>query len=54
MPTEVRLRTTSEPSESKLTNSVRSPRPQAASAKAPLSVVFAVPGKPVTSTVAPR
>ena len=47
MPTDERLRMISAPSESKLTNSVRSLRLQAASAKAPLSVVLAVPGKPV-------
>ena len=54
MPTEARLRITSFASESKLTNRVRSPRWQAASANAPLSVVLAVPGKPVISTLAPR
>jgi hypothetical protein len=42
------------PSESKLTNTVRSPRRHAASAKAPLKVVLAVPGNPVISTLAPR
>ena len=54
MPTEPRLRITSFESESKLTNIVRSPRAQAASAKAPLNVVFAVPGKPVINTLASR
>src|SRR4026208_706944 len=44
---------TSVPSESKLTNMVRSPRRHEASAKAPLKVVLAVPGKPVISTLAP-
>jgi hypothetical protein len=54
IPTEAKLRTTSVPSESKLTNMVRSPRRQAASANALLKVVFAVPGKPVISTQAAR
>jgi hypothetical protein len=52
--TEERLRTTSFASESKLTKSVRSPRWQAASAKEPLRVDFAVPGNPVIRTLAPR
>ena len=54
MPTDERLRMISAPSESKLTNSVLSLRLHAASAKAPLKVVLAVPGKPVMSTVAAR
>ena len=54
IPTDVRLRITSDPSESKLTNIVRSPRLHAASANVPLSVVLAVPGKPVMSTLAAR
>jgi hypothetical protein len=54
MSTEARLRTIGSAPSSKLTNSVRSPRLQAASANLPARVVFDVPGRPVTRVLLPR
>lgn len=47
------LSLSSDPSESKLTNRVRLPRRQAASANALIKVVLAVPELPAISTLAP-
>ena len=54
IPTEDRLRTIGSAPSSKLTNSVRSPRRQAASANLPARVVLDVPGTPVISVLLPR
>jgi hypothetical protein len=54
IPTERMLRSICRAGSSKLTYSARSPRAHAASVKAEPSVVFAVPGCPVTSTLDPR
>ena len=54
MPTDDRLRAIRSALSSKLTNSVRSPRRQAASTNLPARVVLDVPGTPVISVLLPR